>query len=162
MKEFIDKIRPLSALKERLEGLRKEKIIVFTNGCFDILHPGHIRYLYEAKRLGDILVVGVNSDDSIRRIKGEHRPIMDERARSEMLSVLPFVDFITIFDEDTPYNLIKEIRPHILVKGGDWEEDRIVGADIVRALGGRVVRIPYIEGYSTTSIIERIKEKFRL
>ena len=160
MKEFIDKIKPLSVLKERLEGLRKEKIIVFTNGCFDILHPGHIRYLYEAKRLGDILVVGVNSDDSIRRIKGEQRPIMDERARSEMLSVLPFVDFITIFDEDTPYNLIKEIRPHILVKGGDWEEDRIVGADIVRALGGRVVRIPYIEGYSTTSIIERIKEKF--
>ncbi|HDI78622.1 MAG TPA: D-glycero-beta-D-manno-heptose 1-phosphate adenylyltransferase, partial [Desulfobacteraceae bacterium] len=140
MKEFIDKIKPLSVLKERLEGLRKEKIIVFTNGCFDILHPGHIRYLYEAKRLGDILVVGVNSDDSIRRIKGEQRPIMDERARSEMLSVLPFVDFITIFDEDTPYNLIKEIRPHILVKGGDWEEDRIVGADIVRALGGRVVR----------------------
>ncbi len=160
MKEFIDKIKPLSVLKERLEGLRKEKIIVFTNGCFDILHPGHIRYLYEAKRLGDILIVAVNSDDSIRRIKGEQRPIMDERARSEMLSVLPFVDFITIFDEDTPYNLIKEIRPHILVKGGDWEEDRIVGADIVRALGGRVVRIPYIEGYSTTSIIERIKEKF--
>ena len=160
MKEFIDKIKPLSVLKERLEGLRKEKIIVFTNGCFDILHPGHIRYLYEAKRLGDILIVGLNSDNSIRRIKGEHRPIMDERARSEMLSVLPFIDFITIFDEDTPYNLIKEIRPHILVKGGDWEEDRIVGADIVRALGGRVVRIPYIEGYSTTSIIERIKEKF--
>ena len=160
MKEFIDKIKPLSVLKERLEGLRKEKIIVFTNGCFDILHPGHIRYLYEAKRLGDILIVGLNSDNSIRRIKGEHRPIMDERARSEMLSVLPFIDFITICDEDTPYNLIKEIRPHILVKGGDWEEDRIVGADIVRALGGRVVRIPYIEGYSTTSIIERIKEKF--
>lgn len=133
------------------------KKIVFTNGCFDILHPGHTRYLAAARDLGDFLVVAVNSDRSTRAIKGGSRPVMPQDARTEVLAALSFVDAVIIFDEETPYRLIQVLQPDILVKGGDWKEDEIVGADIVKKAGGEVRRIPYISGYSTTEIIEKIK-----
>jgi D-beta-D-heptose 7-phosphate kinase/D-beta-D-heptose 1-phosphate adenosyltransferase len=127
--------------------------IVFTNGCFDIIHVGHVRYLTEAKNLGDILVIGLNSDSSVSRIK-PGRPLIPEKQRAEVLSALYMVDYITIFDEDTPYELIKEIKPHILVKGADWKKEDIVGRDIV----GKVHTIPFVEGISTSEIIKKIKK----
>lgn len=146
-------------LKEIVKKLKDEdKTIVFTNGCFDILHKGHIFYLKESAKLGDVLIVGLNSDSSVKLIKGEGRPINDEESRAEVLSALRFVDYVVLFDEETPYNLISDIKPTILVKGGDYKEDEIVGADIVKALGGKVVVIPYLEGNSTTQIIERIRK----
>lgn len=132
------------------------KTVVFTNGCFDILHVGHIRYLKQAAELGDILIVGVNSDKSIKRVKGEKRPIISEKDRIEMLANLDFIDFIIIFDEDTPYELIKLIQPDFLVKGGDYKIEDIVGKDIVEKKGGKVVLIPLIEGVSTTNIVEKV------
>ncbi len=147
--------------KKIVDKLKKEgKKIVFTNGCFDILHLGHIRYLSEAKKLGDFLIVAINSDSSVRRIKGNKRPIIDEKARAEIIAALEFVDMVIIFSEDTPYNIIKRLKPDILVKGGDWKEDEIVGADIVKKSGGKVLTIPYITGYSTTSIVEKIKKLY--
>ncbi len=131
--------------------------IVFTNGCFDIIHYGHLHYLAEAKSLGSRLVVGMNSSDSISRLKGKHRPIQDDKTRKFMMASLQFVDAITIFEEDTPLALIKIIRPDILVKGGDWTPDQIVGADIVLGYGGEVRSLPFIEGYSTTAIETKIK-----
>ncbi len=146
-------------LKNRIRQLRdKGKKIVFTNGCFDIVHAGHIYYLKEAKKLGDCLVVALNSDNSIKRIKGKNRPIISEENRLIMLEALYFVDFVTVFDEDTPYNLIDMLVPDILVKGGDWDIDKIVGKDIVEQNGGNVINIPFKEGFSTTSIIEKIRE----
>ena len=146
-------------LKNRIRQLRdKGKKIVFTNGCFDIVHAGHIYYLKEAKKLGDFLVVALNSDNSIKRIKGKNRPIISEENRLIMLEALYFVDFVTVFDEDTPYNLIDMLVPDILVKGGDWDIDKIVGKDIVEQNGGNVINIPFKEGFSTTSIIEKIRE----
>jgi len=156
-----EKIKTLEEMKTELKKLKQEaKTIVFTNGCFDILHPGHVRYLEQARKLGDFLIVGLNSDKSVRQIKGPSRPIMPERARAEVLAALQFVDAVIIFDAPDPYNLIKQLMPNILVKGGDWAEDEIIGSDIVKRAGGKVVRIPYIEGFSTTEIISRIRKAF--
>ncbi len=135
----------------------KNHKIVFTNGCFDILHYGHLHYLAEAKALGDKLIIGMNSAASIKKLKGEHRPIQDELTRQYMLASLQFVDAVIIFEENTPYKLIDLIRPDVLVKGGDWVVEQIVGADIVLANGGEVKNLSFIEGYSTTSIEEKIR-----
>lgn len=135
------------------------KKIVFTNGCFDILHRGHVAYLNEARSLGDILIVGVNSDQSVKRLKGESRPINSELDRKFLLENLRCVDFVEIFTEDTPYNLITKIRPQILVKGGDWKPEQIVGSDIVLGLGGQVKSLHFEDGYSTTGIIEKAAQK---
>ncbi len=132
--------------------------IVFTNGCFDILHVGHVDYLERARELGDFLVVGLNSDASVTRIKGSGRPVNLVQDRARVLAGLGCLDFILVFDQDTPYELIKVVRPHILVKGGDWTVDRIVGRDIVESLGGKVLSLELKPGYSTTDIITRIKE----
>lgn len=131
--------------------------IVFTNGCFDILHLGHLDYLEQARSLGDRLVLGLNSDDSVRRLKGPERPVNEVFFRSRMLAALEFVDAVVVFDEDTPYELIRFVSPDILVKGGDYLADNVVGADIVKELGGEVKILPFTEGFSTTSFIERIK-----
>ena len=142
--------------KENDIKLRQQKI-VFTNGCFDVLHFGHVHYLLEAKKLGDILVVGLNSDDSVRRLKGPTRPINGEKERAFVLASLAFVDYITLFEEDTPENLIKVVQPDVLVKGGDYTIDQIVGAEFVMRNGGTVTTIPFVEGYSSTQIIEQLK-----
>jgi D-beta-D-heptose 7-phosphate kinase/D-beta-D-heptose 1-phosphate adenosyltransferase len=133
------------------------KTVVFTNGVFDLLHPGHVRYLADARRLGDALLVGVNSDRSVRAIKGPGRPITPEAERAEILAALASVDGAVIFDEDTPHAIISRLQPDILVKGADWGADHIVGRDIVEGRGGRVVRIPLAPGYSTTAILVRIR-----
>ncbi|MDW8095932.1 MAG: D-glycero-beta-D-manno-heptose 1-phosphate adenylyltransferase [Aquificaceae bacterium] len=143
-----------------LEPIRHEKSIVFTNGCFDILHAGHAYYLKKAKELGDLLVVGLNSDESVRRIKGQKRPIIPQSARAYLLDNLKPVDFVVIFEEDTPEDLIKAIRPHVLVKGADWEIENIVGADFVLSYGGRVERIEFEFNLSTSNIIGRILELY--
>ena len=140
-------------LKEN-EGKR----IVFTNGCFDILHRGHVTYLAEAKKLGDLLVMGVNSDASVKRLKGPSRPINSENDRAYVLSQLKSVDFVEVFEEDTPLNLILKVKPKILVKGGDWKIDQIVGAKEVIQSGGDVFSLNFVDGYSTTSIINKINE----
>jgi rfaE bifunctional protein nucleotidyltransferase chain/domain len=130
--------------------------VVFTNGCFDIIHPGHVDYLQRARDLGSCLVVGLNSDASVRRLKGPTRPVNDQESRALVLAALACVDFVVVFDEDTPYELIGKIRPRVLVKGGDWSVDRIVGRDIVEEGGGKVYSIPLLEGYSTTAVVDRI------
>ena len=130
--------------------------IVFTNGCFDLLHVGHIRYLRQARRLGDVLVVAVNSDDSVRRLKGPSRPVQPEEDRAEILAGLECVDYVVSFDEDTPLALIERLRPDVLVKGADWQKDQIVGREVVERAGGRVATISYVEGVSTSALIERI------
>jgi len=150
----VKSLKELKSERDRLRSLGKR--VVFTNGCFDILHPGHTRYLRAARSLGDFLIVGVNSDRSVRVIKGATRPIQDQGARAELLSALACVDAVVIFDEETPYNLIRELAPDVLVKGGDWQEDEIVGADLVKQAGGTVKRIPYVEGFSTSRLIKRI------
>ena len=137
----------------RREGRR----VVFTNGVFDILHPGHVRYLQQARALGDLLIIGLNSDASVRRNKGPERPINNEAERAEILEALECVDAVTVFDEQTPAEIIRAIQPDILVKGADWAEDAIVGRETVEARGGRVVRVPIERGYSTTEIIRRIR-----
>ena len=136
----------------------KGKRIVFTNGCFDILHRGHVTYLAEAKKLGDLLVIGLNSDESVKRLKGPQRPINNENDRLYVLSQLKSVDFVEIFNEDTPLNLILKVLPNILVKGGDRKIDQIVGAREVIANGGDVFSLNFVDGYSTTSIIHKIQE----
>ena len=130
--------------------------VVFTNGCFDILHRGHVEYLLKAADLGNILIIGLNSDQSVRRIKGKNRPVQDETSRSLILASLQFVNYIILFDEDTPYNLIKSVEPHILVKGADYKKEEIVGHDIVENYGGKVVTIDLVEGYSSSSIIRKM------
>lgn len=145
-----------------LETFRQDnsdKKIVFTNGCFDILHVGHKRYLQEAATMGDILVVGVNSDDSVKRLKGPERPINSEQDRTEMLCAMKFVDYVVVFAEDTPYELIRKIQPDILVKGGDYKPEEVVGRDIVEARGGRLELIKFVDGKSTTNIINKINHK---
>ena len=144
--------------KENALKLHQQKI-VFTNGCFDVLHFGHVHYLLEAKKLGDILVVGLNSDDSVRRLKGPARPINGEKERAFVLAALGCVDYVVLFEEDTPENLIKAVHPDVLVKGGDYALDQIVGADFVRQNGGIVTTIPFVEGYSSTLVIEQLKTK---
>lgn len=145
----------LLALVHRLQAAGSK--VVFTNGCFDLLHPGHIRYLRQARSLGDVLVVAVNSDASIRRLKGAGRPIQPEDERAELLCALEMVDYVTIFDEDTPHALIRDLLPSVLVKGGDWTPDRIVGREEVEAAGGKVYALPFAEGYSSTAVIRKIR-----
>jgi D-beta-D-heptose 7-phosphate kinase/D-beta-D-heptose 1-phosphate adenosyltransferase len=149
------KIVPWTFFKENEVKLHNRKI-VFTNGCFDVLHYGHVRYLLEAKALGDLLVVGLNSDDSVRRLKGESRPINGEKERAFVLSALEFVDYVVVFAEDTPKELIEVVKPNVLVKGGDYQIENIVGADFVMQNGGTVTTIPFVEGYSSTQIIEKL------
>jgi D-beta-D-heptose 7-phosphate kinase/D-beta-D-heptose 1-phosphate adenosyltransferase len=151
------KIKSPNQLKKILGVLKRQgKKIVFTNGCFDILHVGHIRYLSQARKLGDILVVGLNTDRSVRTIKGEKRPLVCENERAEVLSALKVVDYVVLFDEPDPLALIKALKPSILVKGADWPEDKIIGADVIKQSGGRVVRIPLVPGSSSTNLIEKI------
>jgi rfaE bifunctional protein nucleotidyltransferase chain/domain len=133
------------------------KKVVFTNGCFDILHKGHIDYLSKARDLGDVLIIGLNSDDSVRKLKGDERPLQDEKTRAMILASLRFVEATCLFDEGTPLDLIGLVKPDVLVKGGDYTEDDIVGADIVKANGGVVVTIPLTPGHSTSGLIERLK-----
>lgn len=142
------------------ERLRADgKTIVFTNGVFDLLHPGHVRYLADARAKGDALIVAVNSDRSVRAIKGPERPINREQERAEVLGALAVVGAVVVFDEDDPHAIITAIQPDILVKGADWAADRIVGRDVVEARGGRVIRIAFAPGFSTTSMIERIRQR---
>jgi len=137
--------------------IRRNRRVVFTNGCFDLLHPGHIRCLEEARALGDVLIVAINSDASVRRMKGAERPVMPEAERAEVLAALAAVDYVTVFEEDTPREIIARILPDVLVKGGDWGPDEIVGRAEVEAAGGRVVRIPLEPEYSTTKLLEKIR-----
>jgi len=155
------KVVSLNEVLKEIEPLRGKKKIVFTNGCFDILHAGHVHYLNECKNFGDILIVGINSDSSIRRLKGEKRPILPLELRAYTLSNLCSVDYVVPFEEDTPYNLIKEIKPDILVKGGDWEPELIVGREIVESYGGKVITIPFKFDISTSKIIGQILERYR-
>ena len=153
----MNKILDSQELLSERERLRREgKRVVFTNGCFDLLHPGHVRYLKEARALGDVLIVALNSDASVRRLKGEGRPIMDEGERGEVMAALESVDYVTVFDEETPRELIAVLLPDVLVKGGDWPVEQIVGREEVESAGGTTLSLPYIEGSSTTSIIQRI------
>jgi len=150
--------------RERIREISKEikkegKKIVFTNGCFDLIHKGHIYLLKEAKKFGDVLIVGINSDKSVRKIKGENRPILKEEERTFIIDNIKGVDYVVLFDEETPEELIKEICPDFLVKGGDYKEEEIVGADFVKKSGGKVVIIPYLKNFSTTKLIERIKNE---
>ena len=157
----MNKILDRDILKAKLEKLRKEgKKIAFTNGCFDILHVGHVRYLREAKKNADILVLALNSDSSVRAIKGEKRPLMNEKERAEILAALEFIDFVTIFPELTPLELINYLKPDILIKGGDWPEEKVVGREEIKKWGGRVAIIPEVEGKSTTNIVEKIKSLY--
>ena len=159
MEKYRLKIKKLPELKREIDHLKsKGKRIVFTNGCFDILHPGHTRYLCSARELGDYLVVAVNSDKSVKDIKGEGRPILSQEARADLLAALSFVDGVVIFDEDNPLKVIQYLSPDILVKGEDWAEGDIIGADVVKEAGGEVKRIPFISGFSTTEIIKKIRE----
>ncbi len=149
----------LKTLVSILKPLRKRgRKVVFTNGCFDIIHAGHVRYLKKARSLGDILVVGLNSDSSVRSIKGETRPIVPQKERAEVLSALSCIDHIVVFNDPTPLRLITEIRPDVLAKGADWAAGDIVGADVVKKNGGRIRRITLVKGRSTTNIIRRILE----
>ena len=150
-----EKIVPWSFFKENDVKLHSQKI-VFTNGCFDVLHFGHVQYLLEARKLGDLLVVGLNSDASVRRLKGESRPINGENERAFVLAALEFVDYVVVFEEDTPKKLIETVRPDVLVKGGDYQIENIVGADFVMQNGGTVTTIPFVEGFSSTRIIEQL------
>jgi D-beta-D-heptose 7-phosphate kinase/D-beta-D-heptose 1-phosphate adenosyltransferase len=158
LKEKIKSKEDLHGIVEKLK--RKGKRIVFTNGCFDLLHLGHIRYLEKARSLGDILLVGVNSDRSVRNLKGPERPILPEEERTEILSSLACVDYVTIFDELTPLELISFLQPHILVKGGDWKKEEIVGREVVEKSGGEVVILPFIEGSSTSNLIGTILKRY--
>lgn len=153
------KMLSLEQLLPRLEACRAEKKkIVFTNGCYDILHPGHVDLLSRARALGDLLVLGINTDASVRRLeKGDDRPINPYEVRAFVLAHLESVDFVTSFDEDTPVELIRAVQPDVLVKGGDWAPERIAGREIVQARGGSVVSLPLLEGYSTTHLVEHIR-----
>ncbi|UCD70826.1 MAG: D-glycero-beta-D-manno-heptose 1-phosphate adenylyltransferase [Syntrophobacterales bacterium] len=155
-----EKIKVRDELQNILKGLKRmKKRIVFTNGCFDILHIGHVRCLEEAKKLGDILVVALNSDRSMRSIKGPPRPFIPEAERAEVISALECVDYVVIFDELDPLQLISSLRPDILVKGGDWTPETTIGREVVEKVGGKVVIIPQIQGFSTSAIIDRIVKK---
>jgi D-beta-D-heptose 7-phosphate kinase/D-beta-D-heptose 1-phosphate adenosyltransferase len=156
------KILSLDDLATAARGLRAAgRQLVFTNGCFDLLHVGHVRYLGAARQQGDALAVGLNSDASVLRIKGPRRPIVPERDRAEVLAALACVDFVTVFDEPDPLHVILAVQPAVLVKGDDWPEDAVIGAAEVRRSGGRVVRVPVVEGAGTSRIIDRILERYR-
>lgn len=157
----LPKMMDAPSLARRLDDHRRRgERIVFTNGCFDILHVGHVRYLTAARKTGDLLVIGLNSDVSVRFIKGEKRPIVPQAQRAELLTGLACVDYVVIFDEPDPLNLIRTLRPDVLVKGADWPEEKIIGAEVVKANGGRVVRIEVVPGASTTGIIETIVARY--
>ena len=158
---MISNINKQGTLKKIVEKFKRNgKKIVFTNGCFDILHPGHLNYLKRARQLGDCLVVGLNSDSSVRKLKGKGRPVFPQAKRAELLASLRFVDLVAIFSDPTPIKLIKKIKPDVLVKGADWAAKDIVGKDFVETYGGTVKRLPYIKGYSTTSLMKRIAKDF--
>ena len=158
MDKYYHKIKTLEQTKTQCDQLKASgKKIIFTNGCFDILHPGHTRYLFATRELGDYLIVAVNSDRSVRSIKGSKRPILNEKIRAELVAALSSVDCVLIFDEDNPLEVIRYLLPDILVKGGDWSEEEIIGADVVKKAGGTVERIPFIKGFSTTDIIKKIR-----
>jgi D-beta-D-heptose 7-phosphate kinase/D-beta-D-heptose 1-phosphate adenosyltransferase len=163
-REFVkgrNKIKTIEELQELCAVERQRgNCIVFTNGCFDLLHVGHLRYLEAARDLGDVLVVGVNSDASVHMIKGLHRPVVGQEERSELVAALHCVDYVTVFDTLDPLHLIELLKPDILVKGADWPEDKIIGAQVVRERGGEVIRIPLIQDISTTAIIEKIVSRF--
>lgn len=151
------KIKKSNTLAKLVLKLKKQgKKIVFTNGCFDIIHFGHVKYLEEAKKKGDILIIGLNSTSSIRKIKGSSRPIIPESDRAGVLAALESVDFVCVFSEPTPLNLIKKLKPDVLIKGSDWKTGNIVGADILKKNGGKVLRAKFLKGYSTSKIIEKI------
>jgi len=158
------KLKNIYNASDDLEFLKElkaqNKKIVFTNGVFDIIHRGHVEYLTEAKNCGDVLIVGLNSDSSVKMIKGDKRPIVTQDNRAYVLVNLKPVDYVVIFDEDTPYNTIKKIMPNYLVKGADWAEDKIVGSDIVKQAGGEIKRIKFVENNSSTNIIEKITELY--
>lgn len=157
MEKYRLKIKNLQETKDECSRLKAAgKKIVFTNGCFDILHPGHTRYFYAARELGDHLIVAVNSDRSVRSVKGPKRPVLPEQVRAELVAAVGCVDAVLIFDEDNPLNVIETLLPDMLVKGGDWQEEGIIGADAVKRNGGEVRRIPFVEGFSTTGLIEKI------
>jgi rfaE bifunctional protein nucleotidyltransferase chain/domain len=158
MKQKIKEKKDLTKIIKNLKA--KEKRIIFTNGCFDLLHVGHVRYLEEAKALGDVLVIGVNSDASVRKIKGPERPILPVEERIEILSSLECVDYVTVFDEADPLLLITSLLPNVLVKGGDWTKEQIVGGEMVEKSGGEVVIIPFVQGVSTSNLIETILKRY--
>jgi D-beta-D-heptose 7-phosphate kinase / D-beta-D-heptose 1-phosphate adenosyltransferase len=156
------KIRSREVLRVLLDGERQRgRTVVFTNGCFDLLHLGHVKYLQKARKLGDLLVLGLNSDDSIRRLKGPKRPLIGQDERAHLMAALDCIDYVVIFDEDTPYELIRTLRPQVLVKGGDYTPEGVVGKDLVESWGGRVELIQFVDGKSTTNIIERILQQYR-
>lgn len=160
LEKIYDKILDNKTLEQRLDSWHKEgKKIVFSNGCFDILHRGHVEYLSKAADLGDILVIGLNTDASVKRLKGPSRPVNDEKARAVVLAALEFVDAIVFFEEDTPYNLIKFVMPDILVKGKDYKAEDIVGYDIVTGNGGKVETIELVDGFSTTNILKMMNDE---
>ena len=156
-KRLENKILTKNELDDILGQIREKKLtIVFTNGCFDILHKGHIRYLADASELADVFIIGLNTDSSVKRLKGPTRPMQDQESRAISLSALVFVDYVVLFGEDTPLELLKIIKPNILVKGGDYQVENIVGYDLVNSYGGKVISLPLVKGYSTTSIIKKI------
>jgi rfaE bifunctional protein nucleotidyltransferase chain/domain len=158
MLKAAEKVLDRNSLKEKVDTLRKEgKVVVFTNGCFDLIHIGYIRLLQKAREQGDCLVVAVNSDRSVRQIKGPPRPIIPEGQRAEVVAALACVDWVTIFDEPDPLVLIKLLKPDVLVKGSDWPEEKIVGASEVKEAGGKVVRVQLVPGISTTTLIQKIR-----
>ncbi|MDP2904713.1 MAG: D-glycero-beta-D-manno-heptose 1-phosphate adenylyltransferase [Candidatus Omnitrophota bacterium] len=155
-----DKIKSLRSLRRIVFGLQKKgKKIIFTNGCFDILHLGHAQYLEGAKALGDVLVVGVNSDNSVKRIKGKSRPIVGQKERISLIAALESVDYTVLFNEDTPARLIQALRPDVLVKGADWKKNDIVGASFVKSNGGKVATVRLVNGLSTSNIIKKIQHR---
>jgi rfaE bifunctional protein nucleotidyltransferase chain/domain len=152
------KLKSLEEIKAVVVGARNNgKRVAFTNGCFDLLHRGHVHVLREASACADLLIVGINSDQSVKQIKGPARPVLPESDRCELLGAMEMVDFVILFNESDPYDLIAAIQPDVLVKGGDWNSEKIIGADLVEEAGGSVVVVPYIKGFSTTEIIERIR-----
>ena len=154
-----DKIIPGTKIADISSKLHESaRKIVFTNGCFDIIHAGHVTYLAQAKALGDVLILGLNSDASVKRLKGDNRPINNEQDRALVLAALSSVDYVLIFEEDTPLELIKLVQPDILVKGGDWQPSEIVGSDLVLARGGKVLSLKFVEGLSTTGILQKLRE----
>ncbi len=157
---YMRKLKTLDELVAIRHDLgRQEKQVVFTNGCFDLLHRGHVRYLDQAKRLGDVLIVAMNSDSSVRTLKGPDRPVMSHEERAELVAALAAVDYVLIFDELDPEQVIRALEPDLLVKGGDWAADQIVGRQVVESRGGQVCTIPYVEGASSSELLRRIRER---
>ena len=158
---MLNKVRNLRELKIIVNRLKKQhKTIVFTNGCFDLIHPGHVSYLEKARQKGDVLILGLNSDSSVKKIKGKKRPILNQKARAMVLSALTCIDYIVIFNETTPINLIRALKSDIIIKGADWKNKGIVGTDLVRAYGGKVSTIKLVKGYSTSNLIKKIVQRF--